>query len=108
MVNKRNLRSSRSCNISGMFTERNIMKNNEIKDVLMSALAPEEVYVTGDNSHFYVTVVSELFAALSLLKKQQMVYEPLMEHITANRIHALSIKAYTPEEWRRDRKLNEF
>ncbi|MEX7588433.1 BolA family iron metabolism protein IbaG, partial [Klebsiella pneumoniae] len=25
-----------------------------------------------------------------------------------NRIHALSIKAFTPQEWARDRKLNGF
>lgn len=31
-----------------------------------------------------------------------------MEYIADNRIHALSIKAYTPEEWQRDRKLNGF
>lgn len=33
---------------------------------------------------------------------------PLMEYIADNRIHAVSIKAYTPAEWARDRKLNGF
>ena len=31
-----------------------------------------------------------------------------MEYIADNRIHAVSIKAYTPAEWARDRKLNGF
>lgn len=86
------------------------MENNEIKikDVLMQALALEKAYVTGDGSHFQVIVVGELFAAMSRVKKQQTVYAPLMEYIADNRIHALSIKAYTPEEWQRDRKLNGF
>lgn len=74
----------------------------------MQALAPKEVYVTGDGSHFKVIVVGELFANMSRVKKQQTVYAPLMEYIADNRIHSLSIKAYTPEEWQRDRKLNEF
>lgn len=82
------------------------MENSEIKDVLMNALALEEVQVTGDGSHFQVIAVGELFGAMSRVKQQQAIYAPLMEYIADNRIHALSIKAYTPEEWKRDRKLN--
>lgn len=88
--------------------ELDTMENSEIKDVLMKALALEEAHVTGDGSHFQVIAVGELFATMSRVKKQQAVYAPLMEYIADNRIHALSIKAYTPEEWQRDRKLNGF
>lgn len=84
------------------------MENSEIKDVLMNALALEEVQVTGDGSHFQVIAVGELFGDMSRVKQQQAIYAPLMEYIADNRIHALSIKAYTPEEWKRDRKLNGF
>ncbi|MDD2841792.1 MAG: BolA/IbaG family iron-sulfur metabolism protein, partial [Tolumonas sp.] len=44
----------------------------------------------------------------SRVKKQQTIYAPLTEQIASNAIHALSIKAFTPEEWQRDRKLNGF
>lgn len=74
----------------------------------MNALALDEVHVTGDGSHFQVVAVSEQFATMSRVKKQQAIYAPLMEYIADNRIHALSIKTYTPEEWKRDRKLNGF
>ncbi|WP_145557305.1 BolA family iron metabolism protein IbaG [Yersinia aldovae] len=84
------------------------MDTNEIKDVLMNALALQEVHVTGEGSHFQVIAVGELFADMNRVKQQQAVYAPLMEYIADNRIHALSIKAYTPQEWQRDRKLNGF
>ncbi|KOC91310.1 BolA family iron metabolism protein IbaG [Winslowiella iniecta] len=84
------------------------MENSEIQSVLMSALSLEEVHVTGDGSHFQVVAVGEMFAELSRVKKQQAVYAPLMEYIADNRIHAVSIKTYTPAEWARDRKLNGF
>jgi len=84
------------------------METSEIKDVLMNALALDEAVVTGEGNHFQVIVVGEQFANMSRVKKQQTVYAPLMEYIADNRIHALSIKAYTPEEWKRDRKLNGF
>ncbi|WP_100506968.1 BolA family iron metabolism protein IbaG, partial [Bacillus subtilis] len=58
--------------------------------------------------HFQVNTVGEPFGELRRVKKQQAVYAPLMEFIADNRIHAVSIKTYTPAEWARDRKLNGF
>jgi acid stress-induced BolA-like protein IbaG/YrbA len=84
------------------------MENHEIQTVLMNALALQEVHVSGDGSHFQVIAVGEIFDGMSRVKKQQAVYAPLMEYIADNRIHALSIKAFTPTEWARDRKLNGF
>ncbi|WP_241586591.1 BolA family iron metabolism protein IbaG [Rosenbergiella epipactidis] len=84
------------------------METNEIQVVLEQALTLDEVHVTGDGSHFQVIAVGEMFTELSRVKKQQAVYAPLMQYIADNRIHAVSIKAYTPTEWARDRKLNGF
>lgn len=84
------------------------MENHEIQTVLMNALPLEEAHVSGDGSHFQVIAVGELFAELSRVKKQQAVYAPLMPFIADNRMHAVSIKTYTPAEWARDRKLNGF
>lgn len=39
--------------------------------------------------------MGEMFDGMSRVKKQQSVYAPLMEYIADNRIHALSIKAFT-------------
>ncbi len=82
------------------------MKNNEIKDVLMQSLTLDEAHVTGDGTHFQIIVVGEIFATMSRLKKQQTVYAPLMKYITNNYIHAVSIKVYTPQTWKQERKLN--
>ncbi|MDR0218377.1 MAG: BolA family iron metabolism protein IbaG [Enterobacteriaceae bacterium] len=84
------------------------MDNNEIKIVLMEKLVLDEVIVSGDGSHFQVIAIGEIFAELSRVKQQQTVYAPLMEYIADNRIHALSIKTYTPAQWQRDRKLQGF
>lgn len=84
------------------------MENQEIQSVLMNALPLQQVIVSGDGSHFQVIVVGELFDGMSRVKKQQTVYGPLMPFIADNRMHAVSIKAYTPAEWERDRKLNGF
>ena len=84
------------------------MHPTEIESILRAALALDELYVQGDNGHFQVIAVSALFAGMSRVKKQQTIYAPLTEQIASNAIHALSIKAFTPEEWQRDRELNGF
>lgn len=82
------------------------MDKQQIIDKLKSSLDLEEVHVmTNDDSHFQVIAIGELFADLSRVKKQQAIYAPLAEFINDNRIHALSIKTYTPTEWQRERKL---
>lgn len=84
------------------------MHPTEIESILRAALALDELIVQGENGHFQVTAVAPLFAGMNRVKKQQTIYAPLMDHIASNAIHALSIKAFTPEEWERHRKLNGF
>ncbi|CAJ0993330.1 BolA family iron metabolism protein IbaG [Pantoea sp. Nvir] len=85
------------------------MENSEIQALLMKALPLDAVYVIGnDGSHFQVIAVGKMFEKLSRVKKQQVVYAPLMEYIADNRIHAVSIKIYTPDEWKRHCALNGF
>lgn len=81
------------------------MESTEIKAILEQALTLDEIHVKGDGSHFEVIAVSDVFETMSRVKKQQMIYGPLMEFITTNIIHALTIKALTPQQWARDKKL---
>lgn len=82
------------------------MDKQEIIAKLKNSLDLDDIHVmTDDGNHFQVIAVSEIFAELSRVKKQQAIYAPLAEFINDNRIHALSIKTYTPTEWQRERKL---
>ncbi|MDD1792020.1 BolA family iron metabolism protein IbaG [Enterovibrio makurazakiensis] len=81
------------------------MEPTEIKALLEDALSLDEIHVKGDGSHFEVVAVGDIFDGMSRVKKQQTIYGPLMEQIRTNAIHALSIKAMTPAEWARDKKL---
>ncbi|TCP95811.1 acid stress-induced BolA-like protein IbaG/YrbA [Cricetibacter osteomyelitidis] len=82
------------------------MEPQQIEQILKDALELDEVYVQGENSHFGVIAVSDAFAALSKVKQQQMIYAPLMEHIASNEIHALTIKTFTVDKWKRERLFN--
>ncbi|MFT5083774.1 MAG: BolA protein [Lentisphaeria bacterium] len=52
----------------------------------------------GAQSHFKVTVVSDLFHGMSPVKRHQAVYAILAEELAAS-VHALALHLYAPEEW---------
>lgn len=84
------------------------MEAAEVKAILEQALELTECQVESDGSHYKVTVVGEMFADLSRVKAQQAVYQPLSEQIANGTLHALTIKAYTPEKWQRESKLQQL
>ncbi|NOI45366.1 BolA family iron metabolism protein IbaG [Vibrio alginolyticus] len=81
------------------------MDSAKVQQLLEEALNLQEVHVKGEGSHYEVVAVDACFDGMSRVKKQQLIYAPLMEYIQRNDIHALSIKAFTPEEWARNKKL---
>lgn len=81
-----------------------------IKRRLSEALAPDSLEIVdeshkhaghagarGGGGHFVVIVVSSAFRGKGLLQRHRMVYDALGDAMRAE-IHALSIKAYTPDE----------
>lgn len=64
-----------------------------------AGIANSQATVNGDGGKFEAVVISDAFAGLSLIKRHQMVYKTLNEHIGSGAIHALTIKAHTPTEW---------
>lgn len=51
-------------------------------------------------SHFILIVVAEAFNGMSKIKRHRRVYDVLQAELK-ERVHALSIKAYTPDEYER-------
>ncbi len=85
----------------------------EIRVLLKDAFAPERLEVINDSarhsghagddgsgeSHFTVVIVSGSFAGKSRLERQRMVNTALGD-IPGQRVHALAIRALTPDEAR--------
>ncbi len=79
------------------------MNIETIKEKLEQALVLDECIVKGENGTFQVIAVGDIFSDLSRVKKQQIIYEPLTTEIASNAIHALTIKALTPDEWQKQK-----
>lgn len=85
-------------------------RTETIRRRLTAALAPELLEIVDESrkhaghagarnggGHYVVTIVSTAFAGKSPLQRHRMVYDALSDAMGAE-IHALSIRAYTPEE----------
>lgn len=80
------------------------MSPDEIKSALEKALPGSTIAVqdlTGGGDHFQVVVVSSSFEGKGLVDQHQMVYGALKGSLGSERIHALALKTYTPEQWQR-------
>ncbi|MAM89300.1 MAG: cell division protein BolA [unclassified Hahellaceae] len=75
------------------------MQPQELENYLQPRLSDCEVKVGGDDYHFLVTVIGDVFEDLNAVKKQQYVYKQLNELIADGTVHAVTIKTYTPTEW---------
>lgn len=82
------------------------MECKDIESLLIQTLSLDEAHVTTDGSHYNVVAVGTCFEGMSRIKQQQAVYGPLMEHITGGALHAVTIKTFTPTQWKREKVFN--
>lgn len=75
------------------------MDPEDIKALIESQLPDCSADVASDdNTHYEAVVVSSAFTGKRPLARHQLVYGTLGERM-GREIHALSIQAFTPEEW---------
>jgi len=85
-------------------------RSDIIKSTISAAIDNEFIEVLDDSQahaghegaksgggHFYLTIISPEFTNKSRIQRHQLIYAALGDMMT-NDIHALSIKAFTPEE----------
>ena len=76
------------------------MNPSEIAQLIEAGFEDAVVEVASDdNTHFEALVVAAAFKDKRPIARHQLVYRCLGK-LVGNEIHALSIKALTPEEWR--------
>jgi stress-induced morphogen len=75
---------------------------DEIKETLAKALPVtliETQDLTGGGDHWQLIVVSPAFEGKGLIDQHRIVNEALKEPLADQRIHALSLKTFSPAQW---------
>lgn len=75
------------------------MDAQQVQELVAAGIENVDVAVEGGGGKFQVRAVSPAFAGLSKVRKQQLVYGCLNEHIASGAIHAVEMQLFTPEEW---------
>jgi acid stress-induced BolA-like protein IbaG/YrbA len=70
---------------------------DDVSGYIQQGLECEHVEVEGDGRHFDAVIVSKAFDGKGLLQRQRLVFEVLGDRM--DKIHALSMKTYTPQQW---------
>lgn len=83
----------------------------KIRTLIEQALSPEKLEIIDDSQahaghagaresgggHFFVTVIADAFTGKGLIQRHQLVYKAVADLMKTD-IHALSIKAQSPDE----------
>ncbi len=87
------------------------MNTIQIMQAQLASLKPAHLEIRDDSAshaghagaqsgggHFFLTIVSDAFTGQSTLARHRKIYD-LLGDLMHSRIHALSIKAHTPDEF---------
>lgn len=69
----------------------------KIREAIPDAIV-EVVDLTGTDNHLEARVVSSAFEGKNLIERHKMVYAPVRAWIDDDTVHALSVKAFTPDQ----------
>ena len=74
------------------------ISTTEIAGLINASIADAKVEVQGGEGKYQVQVVSTAFSGLNRVKRQQIIYRVLNDHIASGAIHAVNMNLKTPEE----------
>ena len=82
------------------------MTPEDVKALVEAGITGADVAVQGSGNKFGIRVVSEAFAGLMSVKRQQLVFACLTACLADGSIHAVDpLQTYTPDEWQRANRL---
>ena len=74
------------------------MNSNQIRELLSEAMPDCEIVIEGSDGKYLVTAIGDVFQGLTAVKRQQIVYQILNEHIVSGVIHAVTMRLMTAKE----------
>lgn len=75
------------------------MQPIEVKEFLEEKIPNVQVEVEGEGCNFQLNIISDELYSLSPVKRQQQIYSHLNSWIEDGRIHAITMKFYTRNNW---------
>ena len=75
------------------------MTPDDVKALIEKGIPGSQAIISGEGCNLSATVISDQFEGKTMLAEQKMVFATVNHLISSGELHALAIKAFTPEEW---------
>lgn len=75
------------------------MQAQEIEARIQQALPDADMEVSGEDCSFTLAIISADFEGLNLMQRQQKILSLFEAELKSGQLHALTIKAWTPEQY---------
>jgi monothiol glutaredoxin len=72
---------------------------SEVEALIAGAYPGAEIHIEGQGCDLTITVISEHFESLTMIKQHQGLMAALNEPLVSGRLHAVTLKTYTPGQW---------
>ena len=79
------------------------MSPDDVKKLIEEGVEGAEAIISGEGCNLEATVISDAFEGKTMLAEQKLVYATVNHLIQTGELHALGIKAFTPEEWEKEK-----
>lgn len=74
------------------------MLTEKVKELLRQQFNDATIGITGEGCDFTIKIISNTFAGLRPVKRQQLVYKSLDRLIKSGELHAITMNLLTPDE----------
>lgn len=77
----------------------NVITHSEVEALIIASYPDAQIAIEGQGCDLSIRVVSAQFADLAMVKQHQGVMATLAEPLASGRLHAVTLKTFTPEQW---------
>ena len=74
------------------------MNSETLYKILADAMPNADLKIDGGEGKYYVSVVGSVFEGMTLVKRQQFIYQFINDYISSGEIHAVTMQLKTPSE----------
>ncbi|PPD30591.1 MAG: glutaredoxin [Methylomonas sp.] len=75
------------------------ISHSEVEALIGADYPQAEIHIEGQGCDLTISVISDLFDGQTLIKQHQGVMATLAEPLASGRLHAVTLKTYTPAQW---------
>lgn len=80
-------------------SESNTVSHSEVESLIVKDYPDAKILIEGQGCDLTLTIISDKFIGLTMVKQHQGVMSTLSEPLASGRLHAVTLHTYTPGQW---------